>query len=132
MIVPSIVFPGNSADLSRVSEEDARNNTRVLRLIANALNKFAGYNVLVEGHANPTTPPGAKRNAEETGSASVLGLKPLSESRAKAVVDYLSANNGINSTRLSFVGVGGTRTVAAYDDDEENWKNRRVEFILNK
>ncbi|MDR0301029.1 MAG: OmpA family protein [Treponema sp.] len=132
MIVPSIVFPANSADLTRVTEEETRVNTRVLRLIANALNKFADYKVLVEGHANPTTPAGAKRDAEEKGSAKELGLQPLSESRAKAVVDYLVANNGIDKERLSSVGMGGTRTVADYKDEEENWKNRRVEFILNK
>ena len=128
MIVPSIVFPADSSDLSRVDEDDRRSNTRVLRLIANALNKYTGYRITVEGHANPTTAPNTReRTNEETRE-----LKPLSEARAKAVVDYLVANNGLTRSRLSSVGIGGERTVAPYDDSEENWKNRRVEFLLQR
>jgi outer membrane protein OmpA-like peptidoglycan-associated protein len=133
MIVPSIVFPPNSADFKLLGPEEIRDNNRIMSLIARALNKFEDYKITVEGHANPTTAPGtAARTTEETGGKGVIGLKPLSEDRAKAVVDYLVANNNINRGRLSAVGEGGTRTVATYNDDEENWKNRRVEFILRK
>jgi len=128
IIVPSIVFPPNASDFSLLSDDDRRANTRVLRLIANSLNKYPDYKITVEGHSNPTTPPKTtQRTNEETRE-----LKPLSEQRAKAVVDYLATNNNIARARLSSVGIGGERTVADYDDDEENWKNRRVEFILKK
>jgi outer membrane protein OmpA-like peptidoglycan-associated protein len=133
IIVPSIVFPPNSANFALLSDDEMRPNRRVLRLIGNALNKFADYQITVEGHANPTTPPGtAERTTEETGSRTVIGLVPLSNDRAKAVVDYLVANHEVNKTRLSTIGIGGERTVADWDDDDENWKNRRVEFILKK
>ena len=132
IVVPSIVFPPNASDFALLNEEDRRSNNRVLSLIARALNRFDDYRVMVEGHANPTTPPGRQRDIEETGSATVIGLRPLSEARAKAVVDHLVNNNGINSERLSSTGMGGTRTVAAYNDADENWKNRRVEFILQR
>jgi outer membrane protein OmpA-like peptidoglycan-associated protein len=133
IIVPSIVFPPNSANFALLSDEDMRPNRRVLRLIANALNKFADYQITVEGHANPTTAPGtAERTTEEAGTRTVIGLVPLSNDRAKAVVEYLATNHEVNRTRLSTVGIGGERTVAAWDDDDENWKNRRVEFILKK
>jgi outer membrane protein OmpA-like peptidoglycan-associated protein len=128
MIVPSIVFPANSSDLSLVDEDDRRSNTRVLRLIANALNKYTEYRITVEGHANPTTAPNSRnRTNEET-----TELKPLSEARAKAVMDALVTDNGLDSARLSSVGIGGERTVAPYNDSEENWKNRRVEFLLQR
>ena len=133
IIVPSIVFPPDSSDFSLLTPEETRANARILGLIARALNKFEDYKITVEGHANPTTPADtAERNTEETGTRTVIGLKPLSEDRAKAVVDYLANNNGINRERLSAAGVGGTRTVVDYDDEDENWKNRRVEFILQK
>jgi outer membrane protein OmpA-like peptidoglycan-associated protein len=133
IIVPSIVFPPNSSDFSRLSQDDTRANTRVLRLIANSLNKYPDYKITVEGHANPTTRPNTKdRTTEEDGTSTIIGLKPLSEDRAKAVVEFLVTNNSINRQRLTAVGLGGTRTVAAYNDDEENWKNRRVEFILHR
>ena len=134
IIVPSIVFPPNAADLALVTDEAAvRSNRRILRLIGNALNKFPTYKVKVEGHANPTTPPGTPaRTQEEAGTRTVVGLVPLSEARAKAVVDYLVANHQVDRARLSFVGIGGERTIAQWDDPEENANNRRVEFILEK
>ena len=127
IIVPSIVFPPNSADFRLLDEEDMRSNRRVLGLIARALNRFADYAITVEGHANPTTPPDTPERAAEE-----IADKPLSEQRAGAVVDSLVANNDIERQRLSVAGMGSTRPVADYDDDDENWKNRRVEFILKK
>ena len=133
MVVPSIVFPPDSSDFRLLGQDDARANARVLMMIARALNRFADYRITVEGHANPTTPPNtAQRTTEEAGARGIIGLRPLSESRAGAVVDYLVTTNGIARARLSAVGMGGSRTVADYADDEENWKNRRVEFILHK
>ena len=128
IIVPSIIFPANESDLSLVTDEDdVRSNTRVLRLIARALNRFEEYNIIVEGHANPTTRPNsAQRTAENP------ILKNLSQARAQAVINYLVTNNEITRERLTATGIGGERTVAPWDDAEENWKNRRVEFILEK
>ena len=129
IVVPSIVFPPNDSDLSKVAEEsDRRANARILRLIARALNRYADYAITIEGHSNPTTAPNTTaRTNEETRE-----LKPLSQKRAEAVLDYLVANDGVDRSRLKAVGVGGERTVAAYNDTEENWKNRRVEFLLHR
>jgi len=130
IIVPSIIFPGNEADLNstRLSDEERSSNARIMRLIARALNRFEEYEILVEGHANPETPPNTTaRNNEE-----VRQLKPLSEDRAKAVMNHLIANNNIAADRLTSTGKGGIETVADYSDPEENWKNRRVEFILKR
>jgi len=127
MIVPSIVFPPNSADFSLLSEQDQRGNARILRLVGRSLTKYGDYAITVEGHANPTTPEGTQARAAEQ-----VGDLRLSQQRAQAVADYLVANQNIDRSRLTVVGIGNARTVADYDDDEENWKNRRVEFILHK
>ena len=58
-------------------------------------------------------------------------LIPLSAKRAEFVKDYL-VKKGINASRLSTVGKGGTELVVDYKDKDNNWKNRRVEFILEK
>jgi outer membrane protein OmpA-like peptidoglycan-associated protein len=131
--VPSIIFPANSSDLRRVTQAEQNSNARVMGMIAKSLNKFPDYTIIVEGHANPTTPPGTvARVTEEAGTGGVMGLVPLSDARAKAVVDYLVANEGISRNRLRTLGIGGTRTIAAYDDDKKKKKNRRVEFLLVK
>jgi outer membrane protein OmpA-like peptidoglycan-associated protein len=128
MVVPSIVFPPSSADLTRVAEDEMSTNRRVLSLVGRALNKYETYQVTVEGHSNPLTPPNTpQRTAEERDD------QVLSERRAQAVMNYLATDNGnnnVNRTRLKAVGMSCRQPVADYDDEDENWKNRRVEFIL--
>jgi outer membrane protein OmpA-like peptidoglycan-associated protein len=48
------------------------------------------------------------------------------------VANALTTDNGIDASRMNVVGMGGTKTVAAYNDTDENWKNRRVEFLLHR
>jgi flagellar hook assembly protein FlgD len=120
--VPSIIFRENGADFNTLPTEKVDNNIRVLKRIAEILNKFRDYKVKVEGHANPVTRT-VKEETEE--------LQPLSEARAKAIVDKL-IEFGVDRNRLSYVGMGGSRPVVRWEDRDNWWKNRRVEFILIK
>ena len=130
--VSSIIFRANAADFNGLAPNIGDNNYRILRRLAEILNKFRDYKIIVEGHANPTTPPDtqARRN-EESGGLREIGLQPLSESRAKATVDFL-VNLGVSRSRLSSIGMGGSRPVSSFEDRDNWWKNRRVEFILIK
>jgi flagellar hook assembly protein FlgD/flagellar motor protein MotB len=120
--VPSIIFRENEADFIGLPADVVENNNRVLRRVAEILNKFRDYRVQVEGHANPVL----RTAAEETNE-----LQPLSERRARATVEFL-AGFGVNRSRLSAIGMGGKRPVVRYEDHDNWWKNRRVEFILIK
>jgi flagellar hook assembly protein FlgD/outer membrane protein OmpA-like peptidoglycan-associated protein len=120
--VPSIIFRENAADFDSLPTDTVDNNLRVLRRIAEILNKFRDYTVQVEGHANPV----ARTQAEETNE-----LRPLSDSRARAVVNML-VEFGVARNRLSAIGIGGSRPVVKFEDRDNWWKNRRVEFILIK
>jgi flagellar motor protein MotB len=132
VIVPSIVFAPNAGDFKGLDQERMANNDRILRRIAEVLDKFGTYRVKVEGHANPTTAPGTRaRTQEETGTRTVIGLQPLSQRRAQAVLDYLT-NLGVDHDRLTAIGVGSAHTVVEFADKDNWWKNRRVEFILEK
>jgi outer membrane protein OmpA-like peptidoglycan-associated protein len=122
--VPSIVFSANAGNFDGLAPDIAENNERILRRIADVLNKFVSYQVKVEGHANPTA-----RTAREATREEANELQPLSELRAKAVVGKL-IEFGVAANRLSSVGMGGTRPVISLDDRDNWWKNRRVEFIL--
>jgi hypothetical protein len=124
--VPSIVFGSNSGAFTGLSDETLRANDFILRRISQVLNKFNAYKVIVEGHANLTAETEAARLLEH-----IRELRPLSEQRAKFVVDYL-VNLGIDRSRLTAIGIGGARPVAKYEDRDNWWKNRRVEFILIK
>jgi outer membrane protein OmpA-like peptidoglycan-associated protein len=122
--VPSIVFGSNSGGFDGLSDDVKAANDYILRRIAQVLNKFSTYQVKVEGHANPTAATASARQREQD-----TELQPLSELRAKTVVDYL-VNLGIARNRLSAFGIGGARPVVKYEDRDNWWKNRRVEFIL--
>ena len=120
--VPSIIFRENFPDFNNLATDTVDNNVRVLRRIAEILNKFRDYRVQVEGHANPVLRTVAEEREQ---------LQPLSEARARAVVNML-VEFGVNRGRLSSVGMGGTTPVVRYQDRDNWWKNRRVEFILIK
>ncbi len=120
--VPSIIFRENAADFLNIPKDTVDNNIRVLKRIAEILNKFKDYKVKVEGHANPVTRTATEDKTE---------LQPLSQDRAKAVVDLL-VQYGVDRNRLTYVGMGGSRPVVQWEDHDNWWKNRRVEFILIK
>jgi len=133
IVVSDILFPPNSSNFTLLKEEERAANTRIMERIAYALNRFPDYRVTIYGHANPTTPPDTvQRTTEEAGTATIMGLRPLSEARAKAVADYLVQNGHISANRLTVRGMGGAYTIAPYNDVHENWKNRRVECFLQK
>lgn len=138
MAVPSIIFRSDNADFKTTAEVGkggldpaiAENNERVLNRIAEILNKFKDYKVTVVGHANRVT----DNAAEETEDNMRLwgpALIPLSGKRAEFVKSYL-VKKGVSASRLSTEGKGGTELVVDYKDKDNNWKNRRVEFILEK
>jgi OmpA-OmpF porin, OOP family len=57
--------------------------------------------------------------------------KTLSESRAKAVADYLILK-GIDKSRINYIGYGSSKPVATNDTNEGKQQNRRVEFIISR
>ncbi len=134
--VPSIIFRSDNADFMGKDEDSKRgleksvidNNERVLKRIAEILEKFKSYNVTIEGHANNITGTEAEETSTENGN---IPLVPLSEERAKFVKDKL-IGYGTSSSRLDIIGMGGRVPVVEHSDRANWWKNRRVEFILNK
>ncbi|MGF7108749.1 FlgD immunoglobulin-like domain containing protein [Treponema pedis] len=120
--VPSIIFRANAADFDGLDAAVVGKNNAILKRVAEILNKFPEYQVQVEGHANTTT---------GTEKEEVTALIPLSTLRAEAVRKFLIAN-GVRSSRLSSIGMGGSKPVVPLSDKDNWWKNRRVEFILIK
>lgn len=126
--ISSITFPPNSPDLGKVDDQEKSDrNTKTLKRIAEILNKFSTYRIRVEGHANSVyyyDAARARREQEEE-------LLPLSKLRAEAVKAVL-VRNGVREDRMSTVGLGGAEPVVTFSDQTNNWKNRRVEFVLTE
>jgi outer membrane protein OmpA-like peptidoglycan-associated protein len=126
--IASITFPANSADLSAVTDiEKAARNDKTLQRLFEIFKKYSAYQIRIEGHANITRywseSEAEKENKEE--------LVPLSLARAEAVKQAL-VSLGLDGSRISVIGLGGSSPIVPFDDEENRWKNRRVEFILIK
>jgi outer membrane protein OmpA-like peptidoglycan-associated protein len=122
--VPPVFFAPNVSVLSGLNPDLTVSNDTVMRRIAVMLNRFPNYQIRVEGHANPTAPTPALRDIEHE-----LELIPLSVERGRTVLEYL-VTLGVDRNRLASFGLGGSRTVIPYEDRNNWWRNRRVEFIL--
>lgn len=75
----------------------------------------SSVNVTIEGHTDSTGDPVLNQN--------------LSQSRARAVLNYLVAN-GVDESRLDAVGFGPDQPVADNETEEGRALNRRIEFTL--
>ncbi|MDR1787583.1 MAG: OmpA family protein [Treponema sp.] len=125
MQVPAITFRANKADFGTtgqgaITQAQADNNERVLKRITEVLGKFRDYRVTVVGHENNVS--GTAKEAEDDA---------LSKERAEFVKSWLSGH-GVSDSRLSTRGMGAREPIASHSDRPNWWKNRRVEFILNK
>ena len=124
--INNITFQPSSPRLT-LSGDEGEKNIRVLDRLAEIMRKYGSYRIAVEGHAvslNWANPSAAKREQQDI-------LIPLSQSRAQTVVDEL-VSRGIPAGRMSAAGIGGDKPIVPHGDLEERWRNRRVEFYLEK
>jgi flagellar hook assembly protein FlgD/outer membrane protein OmpA-like peptidoglycan-associated protein len=136
MQVPAIIFRADHADFVSRAQDPAQglaqsvidNNMRVLRRIAQILNKFKDYTVVIEGHAHNMSGTEAEETSRAGGN---IPLIPLSNDRAAFVKQQL-VRLGVSAGRMKTEGVGGRKPIADPENRDDWWKDRRVEFILNK
>ena len=144
MSVPSIIFRGNAADFGvegelgpdgkiigygGITAEQRDNNKKVLKRVAEILERYDSCTVIIEGHAHNVS--GTKIEEYEDTEKYGMALIPLSERRAEFVKQQL-IEYGVKADRMTSVGRGGTMPVAPRNSADNWWKNRRVEFILHK
>jgi flagellar hook assembly protein FlgD len=125
--IASIVFKPFTADYLEVASDIAERNVSTLNLLADKLKKFPGYQIRLVGHAvmvNWDNPARGKIEQEKE-------LLPLSKDRAAAIAKALAAR-GIEASRLIADGVGASEQIVPDSDFANRWKNRRVEFFLQK
>ncbi len=134
MAVPSIIFESDAANFqesnAKLTAEQVQKNVEILNRIAEILKKFTDYKVTIQGHANRLSD---NVDEETIDNPRVWGraLMPLSKERADAIKAYL-VKKGVNANNVTTEGMGGTKPVVDSKDTDNNWKNRRVEFILVK
>jgi OOP family OmpA-OmpF porin len=107
-IAGQINFASGSAVLSAES-------TAILDGVVEALLENQSAQLVVRGHT------------DDVGSAA--SNETLSEKRAQAVVNYL-VSGGIDSTRLTAIGVGEAEPIASNATTAGRAQNRRIEFVV--
>ncbi|MFW5995518.1 MAG: OmpA family protein, partial [Spirochaetia bacterium] len=123
MQIPSITFEPNSPDLV-TDPDDPRGvqNNAVLERLVEIFDRYEQYDVTIEGHAVNLT--GTEREENDI-------LEPLSRDRAQSVKEGL-VDRGMSASRIEVVGRGGRDPMVPHDDLDERWRNRRVDFILER
>lgn len=112
IILKNIFFDFDKATLRPESTNELERLTNLLKVDAPTLK------IEISGHTD-------SKGADDYN-------KKLSNSRAKAVVDYL-ISKGISADRLTSVGYGEEQPIATNDTDEGRQLNRRTEFkIISK
>ena len=126
ILINNITFQPSSPQLILTGDEGQKNK-EVLDRLAEIMQKYNSYHIVVEGHAVSlrwADPAAAQREQKDI-------LVPLSRSRAQTVVDELVARR-VPANRMQAVGIGGDKPIVPHGNLEERWRNRRVEFYLEK
>ncbi len=124
--VPSIYFGPNTSDMFLVDPQLLEKNLETLRRLAKILNRYAKYDILIQGNAVSVLWYNAKLSDEEQTET----LIPLSRARAYEVMKAL-AILGVDRSRMTIEGLGKSNPIVPFSDLQNRWKDRRVEFILS-
>ena len=125
--VASILFKGYTDDYEDLPADQVAQNYRTLDRLAAKFSRFPDYRIRLVGHAvmiNWDDPNLGRPEQVEI-------LVPLSRARAAAIAKAL-ASRGIAQSRMIVEGVGANKPLVPDSDLVNRWKNRRVEFYLEK
>ena len=122
IIVNTIHFDPDKATFDKISEVQRRENHQTIDSLVKQINAHPDCLITIEGYAN---------NVSNTERENIEELVPLSKLRANAILKMLN-DKGIEKDILTATGKGGANPIAAWKDTASWWKNRRVEFIVQK
>jgi outer membrane protein OmpA-like peptidoglycan-associated protein len=106
----NIDFPANKATL----EPQYFN---LLAKVQKSIQLFPNCTAVIEGHTD--------------GQGDYRKNIDISEQRAIAVYQYLTATMGTEASRITTAGLGGTKPIANNSTQEGRAKNRRIEIVIN-
>jgi flagellar motor protein MotB len=124
--VSNILFAPNTPDLFLSDRQQLEENLSTLQRLAEVLNRYPEHDIIIEGHAAHIflEDPARQQEQEQT-------LIPLSRARATEVMQALMIL-GVDGDRMTIEAYGGSRPVVPHSNRGEMWRNRRVEFLLQR
>ncbi len=125
--VPKIIFSAYKHTLYSRGKAAGDENMRTVKKVAELSKKYPDYVIVLEGHALNVFYNSA--NGRKSKEENVL--VPLTERRAAAVKDAL-VKEGLPEDRIRIEYFGGKKPEVSVTDKSIRWKNRRVEFGIDK
>ena len=126
LMVPNIIFGAYQFKLDSYSPEYYKRNLASIDRVLDIYKRYPTYNLVLEGHALNIYDPVS--NASENREEEKI-LEPLTVNRAEEVKDAL-IEKGLNPDKVIVHTFGGKSPIFSISDEKENWKNRRVEFVM--
>ena len=97
-------------------------NTYILDVIAAKLAEFPDSVITITAFEN---------NLEDTTESNINETLPLTQGRAETVMEEL-VQRGIPRSRINAAGRGGANKLSLPTDENNSWKNCRIEFDIEK
>jgi outer membrane protein OmpA-like peptidoglycan-associated protein len=126
IVISNIQFEAYSSDFQKGDKTIVKENLAIIDRLAEILKKYGTYKIVIEGHALNLYWNDKTRAAKEEEL-----LITLSKERAENIKQAL-VERGIDSGRISTQGKGSAEPLVPLKDKNNQWKNRRVEIILEK
>lgn len=120
-----VTFPAFSADLSNPDGMVEGLNRKTIEAVAELLSKKGHPGITVVAHSDASFAADRDKAEDEQNNL----LIPLSRARAQALVDAL-VGTGLDPSWFVISGRGADAPLVALDDEENSWKNRRIEIDL--
>ena len=127
IMVPKIIFSAYKHTLHSRGKAAADENMKTIKKVAELFKKYPGYTIVLEGHALNVFYDSI--NGKKTKEEKVL--VPLTERRAEAVRKALF-EQGVPEDSIKIEYFGGSKPEASVSNRSIRWKNRRVEFAIEK
>lgn len=89
----------------------------LLNKVQKAIQTFPNGTAVIEGHTD--------------GVGNYQANLDLSQTRAGSVYQYLMSTMGADASRISSIGLGGSKPIANNNTEEGRAKNRRIEIVIN-
>ena len=125
--VPKIIFSAYKHTLYSRGKSAGDANMSTIKKVAELSKKYPDYQIVLEGHALNVFH--GRDDAKEAKEEKVL--VPLTERRAASVKKALM-DEGVPEERIRIEYFGGKRPQTSVTDRSIRWKNRRVEFTIDK
>ena len=120
--VNSLQFSSGRPELKSGTEEQILFNTYILDVIAAKLAEFPDSVITITAFEN---------NLEDTTESNINETLPLTQGRAETVMEEL-VQRGIPRSRINAAGRGGANKLSLPTDENNSWKNCRIEFDIEK